>query len=164
MTTVYIGLGSNLDDPVENIRQALAALKSLESFSLLRVSSFYRTAPVGYEEQRWFVNAVAEGDTTLTPSSLLERLQRIERKMGRDTPFKWGPRNIDLDLLFYGDRVVEEDGLSVPHPLAGQRRFVMAPLTELAPEGVHPAEHRTFQSILKQLGTDQVVEKMDGQE
>ncbi|NOY54205.1 MAG: 2-amino-4-hydroxy-6-hydroxymethyldihydropteridine diphosphokinase [Deltaproteobacteria bacterium] len=161
MNLVYIGLGSNIGDRAGNIRRALAGLNGTEAFSLLRVSSFYRTAPVGYKEQAWFANAVAEGETSLPPSSLLKRLQLIEREMGRDTPFKWGPRNIDLDLLFYGDRILEEKGLTVPHPFADQRRFVMEPLAELVPEGVHPVTKRNFQEILKQLGTDQFVEKME---
>ncbi len=161
MILVYIGLGSNIEDRVGNIRHALAALKGAESFSLLRVSSLYGTAPFGYEKQAWFANAVAEGKTSLAPLALLEQLQAIERKMGRDTPFKWGPRNIDLDLLFYGDRIIEEEGLSVPHPFADQRRFVMTPLAELAPRGVHPVTNRPFQEILEALGTDQFVERMD---
>lgn len=161
MTIVYIGLGSNIGDRVGNIQHALAALQGKEAFSLLRVSSFYRTAPVGYEAQEWFANAVVEGQTSLAPSELLALLQTIEREMGRVTPFKWGPRNIDLDLLFFGDRIVVEEGLSVPHPLADQRRFVMEPLAELAPEGVHPRTGTTFREILKQLGTNQAVERME---
>ncbi len=161
MTIVYIGLGSNIGDRVGNIQRALAILKGKKPFSLLRVSSLYRTAPVGYEAQEWFANAVAEGETSLAPSALLELLQSIEKEMGRDTPFKWGPRNIDLDLLLYGNRIIHEANLTVPHPLADQRRFVMEPLAELAPEGMHPTTGTTFREILKQLGTNQFVERME---
>ncbi len=161
MTVVYIGLGSNIGNRIENIKRALALLNEKEAFTLLQTSSCYRTAPVGYEAQEWFANAVAAGETSLPPLELLKQLQSIEKEMGRKTLFKWGPRNIDLDLLFYGDRIVEERDLTVPHPFADQRRFVMEPLVEIMPEGVHPVLQITFREILDRLGTGQFVERME---
>jgi 2-amino-4-hydroxy-6-hydroxymethyldihydropteridine diphosphokinase len=161
MTTVYIGLGSNVGDRIEHLRYALSHLQNKKGLKILRTSALYQTAPLGYEDQEWFVNAVVEGETSLAPLQLLELLQSIETKMGRDTPFRWGPRNIDLDLLIFGKRIVDEPDLTVPHPLADQRRFVMEPLAELAPEGMHPTRHKTFQEILEELGAAQEIKKME---
>jgi 2-amino-4-hydroxy-6-hydroxymethyldihydropteridine diphosphokinase len=160
MKQVYIGIGSNIEDRIQNIRTAIDRMKKSKGLKILRVSSFYKTEPMGYEEQDWFINAVAEGQTSLLPLHLLDLLQSIEEKMGRDTPFRWGPRNIDLDILFFGNQIIEEPDLTVPHPLLEQRRFVLEPLAELSPEGIHPLQHKTFQELLEELGTAQLVEKI----
>ncbi len=161
MKEVYIGLGSNVDDRAQNIRTALDYIQKSRGVKVLRTSSFFQTEPMGFEDQDWFINAAAEVQTALLPLQLLDLLQSIEQKMERNTPFKWGPRIIDLDILFFGDRVVEEPDLTIPHPLVEQRRFVLEPLAELAPSGIHPLQEKTFQELLEELGTDQQVEKID---
>lgn len=133
-----VGLGSNLDDPARQIRRALDAMATRPDLRLVRHSRLYRSAPWGNTDQPAFVNAVAEIETALTPHALLQTLLDIERSLGRirgDTP-RWGPRVIDLDLLLYGDRVIDEDGLRVPHPHLHERAFVLLPLNELGPERI----------------------------
>jgi 2-amino-4-hydroxy-6-hydroxymethyldihydropteridine diphosphokinase len=128
----YVALGANLGDREKNLRAALERLKELGP---LRVSAFRETDPVGVTDQPRFVNAVAELETALGARELLERLLEIERELGRDrsSEERWGPRTIDLDLLLYGDDVIDEPGLTVPHPRLAERRFVLEPLHELAP-------------------------------
>ncbi len=137
MTVAYIGLGANLGDREGSPNTALERLAELGP---LRVSSFRETDPVGVTEQPRFVNAVAELETDLSARDLLERLLEIERELGRDRTReeRWGPRTIDLDLLLYGDEVIDEPGLTVPHPRLAERRFVLEPLHELAPGLVLP--------------------------
>ncbi len=162
MNLVYIGMGSNLGDPVQNLKTALSHLQDVHGLDLLRISSFYRSAPVGYEDQDWFVNSVAEGETSRSPRDLLLVLQSIEKAMGRDKRFRWGPRNIDLDILFFAETVLEEQDLILPHPRADQRRFVLEPLVELAPDRIHPKSGKTFRTLLSELGNSQPVWKMEG--
>jgi 2-amino-4-hydroxy-6-hydroxymethyldihydropteridine diphosphokinase len=133
----YIGLGANLGDREGNLRSALGRLAELGP---LRVSSFRETDPVGVTDQPRFLNAAAKLETDLGPRDLLERLLEIERELGRDRSGeeRWGPRPIDLDLLLYGDDLIDEPGLSVPHPRLAERRFVLEPLHELAPGLVLP--------------------------
>jgi 2-amino-4-hydroxy-6-hydroxymethyldihydropteridine diphosphokinase len=128
----YVALGANLGDREKNLRAALERLKELGP---LRVSAFRETDPVGVTDQPRFVNAVAELETALGARELLERLLEIERELGRDRSKeeRWGPRTIDLDLLLFGDDVIDEPGLTVPHPRLPERRFVLEPLHELAP-------------------------------
>lgn len=160
MNQVYIALGSNVGDRVQNLRTALDHMKKSKGLKVLQVSSFYRTEPMGYEDQDWFINAAAECSTSLLPLQLMYLLQSIEEKMERHTPFKWGPRSIDLDILFFGNRIIDEPELTVPHPLLEQRRFVLEPLAELAPDFVHPFEKKTVRELLDDLGTAQQVEKI----
>jgi 2-amino-4-hydroxy-6-hydroxymethyldihydropteridine diphosphokinase len=128
VTLAYVGLGSNMGDREALIRRAA------EAIGARRVSSVRETEPWGYEAQPVFLNAVAELETTLTPGQLLDHLLDVERRLGRDRVGpKWGPRTIDLDLLLYGDEVVDEPGLQVPHPFLLERLFVLEPLAELAP-------------------------------
>jgi 2-amino-4-hydroxy-6-hydroxymethyldihydropteridine diphosphokinase len=134
---VFIGLGSNLGDRERNL---LDAVRRLEEIGLVRVSAFRDTDPVGVVDQPVFLNAVAELETELRPRELLARLLQIERELGRnrEQEQRWGPRTIDLDLLLYGDEVIDEPGLTVPHPRVAERRFVLEPLHELAPDLVLP--------------------------
>jgi 2-amino-4-hydroxy-6-hydroxymethyldihydropteridine diphosphokinase len=129
MTTAYVGLGSNLGDREATIR------RGAELVGARRLSTIIETEPWGYANQPRFLNAVAEIDTPLTARRLLVHLLDVERRLGRERigP-KWGPRTIDLDLLLYGDAVIDEPGLQVPHPRLAERRFVLEPLAELAPE------------------------------
>ena len=138
----FIALGSNLDDPPAQIRRALSALAALPRTRLARASSLYRNPPVGYLDQPDFVNAVAMVETGLAPRELLEHLLAIERAHGRTRDFANAPRRLDLDLALYGDRVIAEPDLVVPHPRLCERAFVLVPLAEIAPETVVPGRGR----------------------
>jgi len=130
---VYVGLGSNLDGPVQQIEAAFELLQIIPETSFVARSSLYRSAPFGEVEQPDFVNAAAALLTQLAASDLLAEFQKIERKRGRKRGGpRWGPRILDLDLLLYSDRVIEEPGLSVPHPGIAERNFVLLPLRDLA--------------------------------
>ncbi len=133
MPHVYVGLGSNLGDREGTLRRAVAELGSESGIAVLRVSRFRETDPVGYLDQPRFVNAVAELETDLPPRTVLDRLLEVERRLGRERQEgpRYGPRTIDLDLLLYGDTVLDEPGLRVPHPRLHERRFVLEPLAEL---------------------------------
>ena len=138
--TAYVGFGSNLDDPAAQIARAIDALEALPDTSLRAVSSFYRNPPMGPQDQPDYVNAVVSIDTGLAPRALLDALQAIERAQGRERGAqRWGPRTIDLDLLVYGDEVLSEDHLKVPHPGLAERAFVLVPLAEIAPQLAIPA-------------------------
>ena len=147
----YIGIGSNLGDPVHNCDLAIRAMMTDRGNRVFRVSPFYRTEPVGKKDQGWFVNAVAALETSRSPRDLLGFLQGIEREMGRERKEKWGPRIIDLDILFYADWVVREEGLAIPHPRLQERRFVLAPLNDIAPELRHPVLNKSVAKILAEL-------------
>ncbi len=135
MTVVaYIGLGSNLADPPQQLRQALAALNQLPTSRLLCHSSLYRSAPMGPADQPDYVNAVAALETALAPLQLLDELQAIEARQGRVRAERWGPRTLDLDLLLYSDTLIDHPRLQVPHPGIPAREFVLYPLAEIAPE------------------------------
>jgi 2-amino-4-hydroxy-6-hydroxymethyldihydropteridine diphosphokinase len=145
VTRAFVGLGANLGDREAAIRQAA------ELLGAVRLSSIRETEPWGYEEQPRFLNAVAELETQLGPRVLLDRLVEVERGLGRtrDGP-RWGPRTIDLDLLVYGDEVIDEPGLTVPHPRLHERSFVLEPLAELDPELVVPGRGRVL-ALLREL-------------
>ncbi|WP_041284711.1 2-amino-4-hydroxy-6-hydroxymethyldihydropteridine diphosphokinase [Desulfoscipio gibsoniae] len=130
----YIGLGSNIGDSRAIIAEALKRLDELPGVAVGAVAPLYRTAPVGYVEQDYFINTVAEVSTTLTPRQLLDGLQQIENELGRVRVIRWGPRTVDLDILLYGEQTIDEPDLQVPHPRMGQRAFVMVPLADLNPE------------------------------
>ena len=132
----YVGLGANLGDRESTIRRAIELLTAEPAVEIVAVSSLRETDPVGYAEQPRFLNGVAAVETGLTPRALLDRLIAIERELGRvrDEGPRFGPRTIDLDLLLYGDEVLDEPGLTVPHPRLAERLFVLEPLHELDPE------------------------------
>jgi 2-amino-4-hydroxy-6-hydroxymethyldihydropteridine diphosphokinase len=132
MPLVYVALGSNLGDREGTIRRALKLLEADGQIEVVAVSSLHETDPVGYLDQPRFLNGAAALRTQLAPRALLERLQDVERELGRDRSGpRYGPRTIDLDLLFYGDETVDEPGLQIPHPRLTERRFVLEPLAEL---------------------------------
>jgi 2-amino-4-hydroxy-6-hydroxymethyldihydropteridine diphosphokinase len=147
-------LGANIGDKAAQIRIALEHIKNMPETSLLAVSGFYRTQPVGYKEQDWFVNAAALVETTLPPRGILTALLDIEQSMGRIRLDKWGPRIIDLDVLFYDRRVIEEADLILPHPCLDQRRFVLVPLRDIAPDWKHPRLGLTPAEMLARLESE----------
>jgi 2-amino-4-hydroxy-6-hydroxymethyldihydropteridine diphosphokinase len=144
---VYIGLGSNLGDRAENLRQAREQIAAPD-LRVLRTSSVYETAPRDVKDQPWFLNQVIECETDLFPRQLLAHLQKIERAMGRKRTIAKGPREIDLDILLFGNAVVKTSELEVPHPRLPERRFVLEPLAELAPDKKHPGTRRTVREML----------------
>ncbi|MFY0678861.1 MAG: 2-amino-4-hydroxy-6-hydroxymethyldihydropteridine diphosphokinase [Neptuniibacter sp.] len=134
----YIGLGSNLEDPVWQVQTALQELSKLNQCSLVRASSLYRSAPVGPQDQPDFINAVVALDTTLEAHILLDQLQALEQSHRRVRERHWGPRTLDLDLLLYGSEQISTERLTVPHAFMHERGFVLSPLHEISPELIFP--------------------------
>jgi len=156
--TAYVALGGNLEDPRRQVLAGIDALTQLPHTQWTAASSLYRTAPAGYAGQPDFINAVACVCTTLAPRALLEHLLAIERAHGRVREFPNAPRTLDLDIVLYGEQVVDEPGLTIPHPRLHERAFVLAPLVEIAPEIAIPGRGRA-RDLLAALGM-QGVEKL----
>jgi 2-amino-4-hydroxy-6-hydroxymethyldihydropteridine diphosphokinase len=158
-TEAFIALGANLENPVQQVRQAIAELGSIEHTRVLAVSSLYRTAPVGYADQPDFINAVAKLQSGLSPHEMLEALHAIENRHGRRRSVRNAPRTLDLDLLLYGARVSAEADLTLPHPRMHERAFVLMPLAEIAPDLTVPGRASVAQ-LLAQVDRSGV-EKLD---
>jgi 2-amino-4-hydroxy-6-hydroxymethyldihydropteridine diphosphokinase len=161
--TVYIGIGSNLGDREQNLREAREHL-SEDGVRIVRASSIYETAPRDLAAQPWFLNQVVEAETELLPLQMLRKLQRIERSMGRRKIVAKGPRVIDLDILLFGRAIIQSAGLEIPHPRMIERRFVLEPLAEIAPDlrlpsRTRPPDARTVREMLAKVA-DQEVRRM----
>ena len=154
----YLSLGSNLGDREAHLREAISRLKTTGSVRAL--SSFYETQPVELTNQPWFLNCVLALETEQTPRDLLKSALSIEAGMGRMRLRDKGPRNIDIDVLLFGDRIVDEPGLKIPHPALCARRFVLAPLAEIAPGVRHPVLGKTTAELLAGLAEGQVVRRI----
>lgn len=148
-TRAYLGLGSNLGDREHNLSKAIQLLSRRTYVEC--VSSFYETEPVGYLEQPRFLNAVCEVITSLPPEGLLALAKKMEETLGRTPGFRNGPRSIDIDVLFYGDQVINCPQLVVPHPRIEERAFVLVPLAEIAPGLVHPVSRRTMRELVEKV-------------
>jgi 2-amino-4-hydroxy-6-hydroxymethyldihydropteridine diphosphokinase len=160
MADAYLGLGSNMGDKRAYLCQALDKLRAV--CDVKKVSSLYVTEPVGNKEQNWFLNAAVHIGCEQPPAELLFLLLAIERDLGRVRSAKNAPRTIDIDLLFYGDLVSESEDLAVPHPRLHERRFVLAPLAEIAPDLMHPVLGRSIQELADTLESDERVERLAG--
>jgi 2-amino-4-hydroxy-6-hydroxymethyldihydropteridine diphosphokinase len=151
---IYLSLGSNLGDRAENLRRAIEELHGVR-----RVSSVYETQPADVPDQAWFLNCVVKIETDQEPLELLHTLQAIEQRLGRVRTVPRGPRTVDLDILFFGDTVMETPELTIPHPRLEVRRFVLEPLAEIAPEFRHPVTGRSVTEMLAGLQDSLVVKK-----
>jgi 2-amino-4-hydroxy-6-hydroxymethyldihydropteridine diphosphokinase len=158
--TVYLSLGSNLGDRVKNLQQAIAALREA-GINVTRTSSMYETEPVDYLDQPWFLNIAVAAETELAPAALLDILRQIETQMGSKKLIAKGPRLIDIDILLYGDQVIDTLELQVPHPRMPLRRFVLEPLAEIAPNARHPVSGLSVSEMLDRTPDKSAVRKFD---
>ena len=150
MKRIYLGLGSNLGDREEALRRA-RELIAVNGITILRVSSLYETEPRDLPNQPWFLNQVAEAETSLFPMQLLGRVLKIEKELGRRRIVDKGPRTIDIDILLYHRFVLDSPALTVPHPRMHERRFVLAPMVEIAPDLRHPVTRQTMREMLGRI-------------
>lgn len=151
MLRCFIGLGANLAQPIAQLQQALIAIKALPNTKLVAASSFYGSKPMGPQDQPNYVNAVVAIDTSLAPLALLDHLQHIEQQQGRQRKAeRWGPRTLDLDILLYGQQLINSERLTIPHYGLNQREFVLYPLAEIAPELILP-NGTVLQDLLTQV-------------
>jgi len=153
----YLSLGSNVGDRAGNLNAAIERLRAFGE--VVAVSAFYETEPVEFTAQSWFVNCAVALNTEKTPRELLAGILDIEQKLGRRREQKKGPRIIDIDILLYGDAIVEASGLTIPHPAMHERRFVLEPLAEIAPDVRHPVFNRTIKELRDALPPGQAVRK-----
>jgi 2-amino-4-hydroxy-6-hydroxymethyldihydropteridine diphosphokinase len=161
MNTVYLSLGSNVGDREANLVRAIEKL-ARRGARIVRQSCFYETEPLEIREQAWFLNCAVEAETELDPQRLLETLLEIEVEMGRRRSVKYGPRNIDIDILLFGASVVNTPDLVIPHPRMAERRFVLVPLNEIAPNARHPVLDKTIGELLDSTADKSVVRLWSG--
>jgi len=156
----YIGIGSNVGDKARQCEQGISEIQKLDRHRLLARSSLYKTQPIGYTEQDWFINLVIKIETEMDAPALLSSLKEIESRLGRVETLRWGPRTIDLDILFFNDHQIQTDELTVPHPLIQDRQFVLVPLAEIDPNLTHPVLKKTVKELLERLKEDRGVERL----
>lgn len=147
--SVFLGLGSNIGNREENINSAIKKLS--KEIKIINISKFIETEPYGYTNQPKFINCAIEGETNLTPYELLDFCLNIEKEMGRIREIRWGPRNIDIDILFYGNLIINSNILTIPHPEIEKRLFVLEPLNEIAPDFIHPILKKTIRNLYNEL-------------
>jgi 2-amino-4-hydroxy-6-hydroxymethyldihydropteridine diphosphokinase len=154
MSIVYLALGTNLGDRPANLRAAMEALSP--EIKVLAESKVYETPPWGYETQPAFLNMAVKCETALEPESLLKRLKQLEVQLGREQSFRWAPRLIDIDILFYNDLILESESLTIPHPRLHERAFVLVPLADIAPDFIHPVLKKTIKELLAGVNMDDI--------
>ena len=159
-TIAYIGIGSNLGTPEKNCIEAIEKISSTKNIKIISRSSFYQTEPFGGVQQDWFINSAVKIKTDLPPMNLLSALLNIESVMGRSREEKWGPRLIDLDLLFYDNLILRKKGLTLPHPEIQKRKFVLIPMDEIAENFIHPTLKKTIKTLLQESPDVSVVKKI----
>lgn len=158
LENVFLGLGSNRGNREAYLEASLDAIGKLKATKIIRISSIYETEPWGVEDQRPFLNQVVEIETKLKPDGLYRRCQNIERELGRKENQKWGPREIDIDLLLYGDRMIHSETLQVPHVYLSERRFVLIPLAEIAPALIVPGCNQSVRTLLHRCPDTKLVQ------
>ena len=158
--TAYIGIGSNLGISGKNCVEAIEKISTNDHIKIISKSSFYKTAPIGDIEQDWFINSVIRVDTKLNPTELLFALLNIEYEMARIRIEKWGPRRIDLDLRFYDKLILNQEGITLPHPEMQKRNFVLVPLNEISENLTHPILKKTVKTLLQESSDDSEVKKL----
>ncbi len=159
MNSVFLGIGTNIGNRFENIQKAKQALSNFSQ--IVACSSVYETDAWGYTEQAPFLNLVVEMNTSLAPLRLLKQLKKTEKQLGRIKSFRWGPRLIDLDILFYNNRIVRLPLLTIPHKELHNRAFVLVPLAEIAPDYIHPVLNKTVRELLNELTTTEGIIKCE---
>jgi 2-amino-4-hydroxy-6-hydroxymethyldihydropteridine diphosphokinase len=163
MKKAYIGIGSNMADPHRNCLEAVERIGRIEGCTITSVSGLYLTEPVGVKAQEWYINGAVGISTGLSPFDLIRKLLDIEEDMGRVRTMKWGPRIIDLDILLFGQDIINDNVLTVPHPVMHLRRFVMAPMADLAPDLMHPVLGKTMIELYREIPPDdQVIKRVEG--
>jgi 2-amino-4-hydroxy-6-hydroxymethyldihydropteridine diphosphokinase len=151
----YISVGSNIGDKLVNCRKGIAAFTETGRSKILAQSRFYATEPVDYEDQDWFINAMVKIETAHDPFQLLDQIESIQRAAGRKIDLvRFGPRILDLDIIFYNDRIINSERLVVPHPRMHKRRFVLKPICDINPAIIHPVLKKDMQFLLERLGND----------
>jgi len=151
---VYICLGSNIGDREKFLSEALGAF--FPDIQIEQKSSIYQTEPWGFEDQRDFLNQVVEGETSLNPYELMRKLKKIEEELGREKNFRYGPRKIDLDILFFDDAIIHDEELDIPHSMVPDRAFVLIPLKEIAPDFIHPESGKSISELTESVSNEGV--------
>ena len=162
MENIFLGIGSNTDGPLKKCLELISLLKKQDDITMRNASSFYRTEPVGYKEQDWFINLVVRVSSQLRPQELLARCKEMEKNLGRiKSSVPWGPRAMDIDILFYDRLVLESEKLTIPHPELHLRKFVLMPLNEINKDFIHPVLNKSVSWLLEELEDNSVVEKVE---
>ncbi len=155
---VFLGLGSNIGKKRKNLLNAIELLKNHPKIYVKDTSKFYSSPPYGFEEQESFINCVVEILTDLTPDELIVELKNMERVLGRRPTFRWGPRVIDIDILFYENLIIEKKNLIIPHPDIQNRAFVLVPMAEIASEFIHPVFNKTIYQLMNELDLREILQ------